>query len=86
MDPEWLRSPDDQGGIWPENLPATRAFLAVSSQWRWQSMGLAGARPIALDYGGARDGLALAGIDVTPELWAELRFIESGAVAELSED
>ena len=32
-----------------------------------------------LDYSGARDGLALAGIDVTPEIWSQVRFIELGA-------
>lgn len=37
-----------------------------------------------LDYQGARAGLELAGIAVTPALWGELRVIEAAAVAALN--
>lgn len=35
---------------------------------------------LSLDYGAARDGLALAGIEVSPEVWEQVRVIECGAV------
>lgn len=39
---------------------------------------------IGLDYAAARQGLDLAGIDVTPALWDEVRRIEGGAMEELN--
>ena len=39
---------------------------------------------IGLDYTAARAGLDLAGIEMTPGLWAEVRDIESGAIEELN--
>ncbi len=38
-----------------------------------------------LDYAGARAGLDLAGIAVTPALWADLQIIEHGAIAAMNE-
>lgn len=37
-----------------------------------------------LDYAGVRVGLDAAGIEVTPDLWADLRAVEIGAMAELN--
>ncbi len=34
---------------------------------------------IGLDYQGAQAGLALAGIEVAPETWAQVQVIEGGA-------
>jgi Phage related hypothetical protein (DUF1799) len=56
-------------------VAALEAFLAVASQWRIGPQG----RALGLDYAGAQAGLALAGITVTPALWADLREIERGA-------
>lgn len=39
-----------------------------------------------LDYTAARAGLELAGIEITPEQWAELRQIEAGAIEELNSE
>lgn len=39
-----------------------------------------------LDYAGARAGLEMAGIEVTPDLWADLQVIEAGALAGMRED
>ncbi|WP_297772672.1 DUF1799 domain-containing protein [uncultured Roseovarius sp.] len=72
-------------GVWPQNAPAVRAFLAICNQWRTVSAGLAGARVIGLDYGAARDGLEMSGITVTPGLWAEVQVIEGAAVAAMRE-
>jgi hypothetical protein len=62
-----------------------RAFLAVCNQWRVVPAGLAGARVIGLDYTAARAGLRLAGIGITPDLWAAVQVIEGAAVAAMTE-
>nr|WP_275897797.1 DUF1799 domain-containing protein [Pseudotabrizicola algicola] len=73
-------------GIWQEHLPALLAFLAVSGQWRTRPHGMGDIRWIGLDYGAVRDGLDLAGITVTPDVWADLRLIEAGALDELNKE
>lgn len=47
-----------------------------------------GGRPIwlGLDYSAAETGLRLAGIEVTPELWSDIRLIEEGAKEALNGD
>lgn len=80
-----LRRDPSGSGVWPQNVPAVRAFLAVCNQWRTISAGLAGARVIGLDYGAARSGLRMSGIRITPELWAEVQVIEGAAVAAMKE-
>ncbi len=59
------------------------AFLAAASQWRAVSIGggLAPARLywIGLDYAGARAGIELSGITITPELWAGVQIMEDEA-------
>lgn len=80
-----FRRDGGQTGVWPVNAPATRAFLSVCNQWRTVSLGLAGAMVTGLDYTAARAGLDMAGISVTPELWAQIQAIESGALAEMKE-
>ena len=47
---------------------------------------LAGARAVGLDHGSAQAGLALAGVEVTPELWERVRMIERGALDAMSEE
>ena len=54
--------------VWSVNAPALRAFRAVDTQWRGGGMG----PPLGLDYSGVRAGLELAGIEMTPALWAAL--------------
>jgi hypothetical protein len=70
------------GGVWPHNVAAVTAFLAVSTQWRTAlTAGEHGLRTIfvGLDYAAARAGLDGLGIAVTPELWARLVVIERAA-------
>lgn len=64
-------------------MPAVEAFLAIASQWRIVD-GWNGRRVIGLDYTAARAGLELAGIEVTPGVWAEVREIERGARAAMN--
>lgn len=64
----------EDGAVWPQNLAAVQAFFAVQTQFRTEPTGARG-----LDYAGARAGFDLAGIAVTPDLWAKVRTIEQGA-------
>lgn len=84
LSPDALPSAVIDDGIWPCNLPALRAFLAVDRQWRVASVGMGGVRFLGLDYAGAQAGLALAGIEMTPDLWSDVRVIEAAAVAALN--
>lgn len=85
-----LAEPDDDG-IWDTHVPAFQAFQVVAGQWRTQvvtitAMGTTATRVlwIGLDYAAARSGLELAGIAITPDLWSEVRDIETGAIEELN--
>ncbi len=78
---------DEFEGLWPDHAPAWRAFCAVSGQWRTQALSSLGGATlfwIGLDYAAARVGLEMAGIDITPDLWAEVRIIEAAAAEELN--
>lgn len=85
IDPELLGETELHDGVWPENEDAVQAFLAVSTQWRFAGGGMGGVMAVGLDYQSARAGLDLAGISVTPELWAQLRVIETAARGALNE-
>ncbi|WP_425072590.1 DUF1799 domain-containing protein [Sagittula sp. S175] len=81
---------DDDAGIWPEHVAAVEAFLAIGDQWRvLQVTGPDGApmmRVRGLDPVAAEARLRLAGIEMTPQLWAEVQGIEQGAIAALNGD
>lgn len=72
-----------QDGVWPENWPALIAFLTVCTQFRALPF-REGFIALGLDYTGARAGLDMAGIEVTPALWADVQQIEAAAVAALN--
>jgi hypothetical protein len=59
------------------------AFLALCSQWR-VAAGPNGTRPLALDYAAAPAAFDLAGLEVSPETWGQMRIIEQGALAALN--
>ena len=77
--------PDTQVGLWDVHQPALLAFLAVCTQWRVVA-GETGLIHTGLDYTAADAGLRRAGIETTPDLWADLQAIETGALAALRED
>ncbi|TMV09817.1 hypothetical protein FGK63_01740 [Ruegeria sediminis] len=83
LDPADLAG-DPGDGIWAWLVPALRAFLAIDTQWRMAPLGMGGMRALGLDYAAARAGLDLAGIEMTPALWADVRLIEAGARAEMN--
>ena len=72
---------DDSDGIWPDNVPALTAFLRVQTQWCWGFPADGSAHRLGLDYGRVVAGLGSAGIEMTPDLFAELQVIEAGALA-----
>ncbi len=57
-----------------------QAFLAVQTQW---ITGMNG--PTGLDYTRVRDGLAMAGIEVSKDLFQKIRVMESGVLSALAE-
>lgn len=61
-------------------MEALRAFLCVASQWRFAAPGDGTLRRTGLDYQGARAGLELAGVEMTPALWADVQIIEDAVV------
>lgn len=65
--------------VWPENWAALQAFLSVQSQW---AVGMSG--PTGLDYVRVKAGLEMAGVAITPELFAQLRLLERGALDAMS--
>lgn len=74
---EWRQNAGE--GLWGFLLPALEAFLLVATQWRvagttervWRT---------GLDYAACRDAWALAGMEVGPELFGDVRGIERGAL------
>lgn len=71
--------PQASGGVWRQNLPALEAFLAMTTQWNCVGLATGGVRVIGLNYTAAPAAFELAGIDVTPETWADVQIIECGA-------
>ncbi|HBM60570.1 MAG TPA: hypothetical protein DD444_15410 [Citreicella sp.] len=78
-----MRDEEEEDGLWPEHQPAVEAFIAVQDQWRVVA-GFGGAFWLGLDHAACEASLRLAGIAVTPALWAELRVIETGVKAVLN--
>lgn len=72
---------EDQNEVWAKNVAAAQAFLWVSGQWRMTALASGGVYWGGLDYTAAKAGLEMAGIEITKELWADVRVIEQGAKA-----
>ena len=58
----------------------------MATQWRVVLDGWGGRLDLGLDYDGARAGLDLAGVEMTPKLWADVRAIETGALEAMREE
>lgn len=75
--------------LWEEHLAAWEAWSAIATQWRVvaiSNMEMGRVVWMGLDYGAAKAGLDLAGMNVTPATWAEVRCIEEGATLELNHE
>lgn len=93
----WSRVPDLVDGHslvlaeWAE--PSVEAFLVASTQWRWATgavigpMGMPMFQPMrmGLDYVGAQAAWLLAGLRLTPEIFANVRLMEAAALIALGE-
>jgi hypothetical protein len=75
---------DEDDGIWAEHMTAVSAFMRIKTQWVVVGAGMDGKITIGLNYAGAKAGLELAGIEVTPALWDDILVIEAGAVDALN--
>ena len=87
LPPDAFDRPDEESpseGVWPQNAEATRAFLAVDTQWRVVARAEGRVHFPGLDYDGVKAGFNLAGIALTPGLWSDVQLIEAGAVAALN--
>jgi len=70
--------------VWRCNVPAVLAFLSAATQWNCVGFGEGGMQVIGLNYDCARTAMDLAGIEVTPAIWADVRAIERGAIGEMN--
>jgi hypothetical protein len=63
--------------VWPDNLPAVNAFVALSTQWR---VGMSG--PVGLDYGAIHAVLVLTKVERArwSEVFEDLRVMEEAAL------
>lgn len=68
--------------MWRDNAAAIELFVTASTQWR-----LAGwpPRPVGLDYPAVETAARLAGLAVTPALFADLRLMEAEALRAIAE-
>jgi hypothetical protein len=80
-----LEAPDSsEVDVWPDMVPAVSIFFAMQTQWRWVGAGMAGAFRTGLDYSSLPAVAAGSGIELTPEILADLRAMESAAVQQWS--
>ena len=83
IDPDLFQDGEEHG-LWEAHVPALNAFLSVASQWRIVLMQDGTWAHLGLDYSGARMGFRMAGLKVSPDLWADVQMIEAGAVNALN--
>lgn len=71
---------DDEDGVWPQNEAAVMAFFEVCTQFRTVAHGNGMLQRTGLDYLAVEAGFRMAGVEMTSELWQELRCIEAGVL------
>lgn len=59
---------------------AVGLFFAMSSQWRWASVGMGGVFRTGLDYNAVVATASLAGVTMTPKLFDDIRTLELAAL------
>jgi len=74
--------PDQDLGVWAENVDAMQAFLDVTTQFTRLAMPDGTFRVSGLNYPGAQAAWQMAGLNITPDLFAQVQMIERGALAE----
>lgn len=80
---QWLSQQQKQNSefaVRPENWPAVELFLVAATQWRLSANG----SPYGLDYQGVELAARWAKVQITPELFADLRIMEQAAIAKFA--
>lgn len=82
---------EEEGLVLRTNWPAVTLFQTLTTQWRWSTRGAAGmggallrAIRVGLDYGAIESTARLAGLQVTPIIFDQLRTMETAALVELA--
>jgi len=78
------QGPDQDLGVWDQHVEAVQAFLDVTTQFNRLAMPDGTFRVTGLNYPGAQAAWAMAGVDITPDLFAQVQMIERGALAQWS--
>ena len=71
---------DDEFELWPENVEAIDIFMSIQTQWRVGPVG-----PTGLDYTGVASALRMMRIRSSPELFSQIRLMETTALALMTE-
>ena len=77
-----------QFGVWPENEPTLRVWLAMETQWRPLPQGMAGSAPQGLDYAALPVVMDFEEIEVAQRktIFRHLQIMESAALAAMREE
>jgi hypothetical protein len=85
IDPAALRWGSDRPAgrvqIWPDMQDAVALFFALSTQWRWTGVGMAGAFRTGLDYSVLEATAKATGLELTAALFDDIRTLEREALA-----
>jgi hypothetical protein len=64
--------------------PSVSVFFGMRTQWRWVGAGMAGAFRTGLDLTALASVAAIAKVEVTPRVLADLQVMESAAIEQWS--
>lgn len=64
--------------------PSVSVFFGMRTQWRWVGAGMGGAFRTGLDYTALPSVAAIAGVNLTPRVLADLQTLEAAAVEQWS--
>lgn len=67
--------------IWPDMMDSVALFFAISTQWRWTGAGMAGLFRTGIDYNALEPTARMAAIEVTPQVFDDIRTLEREALA-----
>lgn len=65
-------------------LSSVDLFLCLATQWRWTGAGMAGAFRTGLDYNAIDRVAASIGVEMTRQMFDDIRVLEAAALAEWS--
>lgn len=65
--------------VWPVNMPVVRAWNAIDTQWRTETLADGRVHWIGLDYAAVRAGYDMGGLRIEPRIWAGVQLMERAA-------